>query len=147
MNADDVSTVQRTWAELRRRRTSMLEELTGRLTVLGPSNVAARLRASWLYSAVDELVGLLASPSRLAQRACDLGESWPDPSSAPCYAVEGRAWMASAAALLPSWSDATDAAWRQAWLLLSDVLAAETLSPFADCWHREQASEDSSSTG
>ena len=137
MNADDVSTVQRTWAELRRRRAPLLEELTCRLAVLGPSNVGARLRAAWLYSAVDELVALLATPSRLAERACDLGTTWPDPSSAPCYA----------AASLPSWSDASDAAWRQAWLLLSDVLAAETLSPFADCWHREPASEDSSSTG
>jgi hypothetical protein len=147
MNADDVSTVQRTWAELRRRRTPLLEELTCRLAVLGPSNVGARLRAAWLYSAVDELVALLASPSRLAERACQFGESWPDASSAPCYAVEGRAWMSAAAALLPSWSDATDAAWRQAWLLLSDVLAAETLSPFADCWHRAPATEDSRSTG
>ena len=115
--------------------------------MLGPSNAGARLRAAWLYSAVDELVALLASPSRLAERACDLGQSWPDASCAPCYAVEGRAFMSAAAELVPSWSDATDAAWRQAWLLLSDVLAAETLSPFADCWHRQPVTEESSSTG
>jgi len=147
MNADDVSTVQRTWSELRRRRTLLLEDLTCRLAVLSAGNISARLRASWLYSAVDELVDLLASPSRLAERARDLGATWPDPSTAPCYAVEGRAWMAAAAAVLPGWTDANDAAWRQAWLLLSDVLAAETLSPFADCWHREEVSQDSSSTG
>jgi hypothetical protein len=84
--------------------------------------------------AVDELVGLLPVPSVLAARARDLGTSWPEPLTAPCYAVDGRAWMAAAAACSPSWTEATASAWRQAWLLLSDELAAETLSPFVDGW-------------
>ena len=40
--------------------------------------------------------------------------------------------MDAARECLPSWSDRTEAAWRQAWLLLTEALAAETMSPFAD---------------
>ena len=59
-----------------------------------------------------------------------LGETWPDPLVAPCFATEGRAWLGAAAECQPSWSPSFETAWRQAWLLLSDVLAAESLSPF-----------------
>ena len=52
--------------------------------------------------------------------------------TAPSFAVEGAAWLAAAADCCPAWCDADAAAWRQAWLLLSDVLAVEALSPFAD---------------
>lgn len=134
MTPDDVRTVQDTWAELRRRRAALLDELTCCFAADGPAVIAADLRAGWLYSAVDELVGLLPAPSRLADRARDIGGTWPDPLTAPCFAIEGRAWMAAAGACLPTWSEKIELAWRQAWLLLSDVLAAETLSPFADGW-------------
>jgi hypothetical protein len=40
--------------------------------------------------------------------------------------------MGAARACLPTWTDRTEVAWCQAWLLLSDVLAAEALSPFSD---------------
>lgn len=136
MTPADLRTVQGSWAELRRRRSALLDALTCCYDGDGPALIAADLRAGWLYAAIEELVALLPAPSRLAERACDLGKTWPDPLTAPCFAVEGRAWMAAARACLPTWSDETELAWRQAWLLLSDVLAAETLSPFADGWDR-----------
>jgi hypothetical protein len=137
MTPDDVSTVQRSWAELRRRRSTLIVELA-RLYEHGDSaSLLPDLRAAWLCEAVDELAGLLPVPSVLAARARDLIESWPEPLTAPCFEVDGKAWMAAAAACSPRWTPATEAAWRQAWLLLSDELAAETLSPFADGWHRD----------
>jgi hypothetical protein len=89
-------------------------------------------RARWLLSAVEQLVDLLPAPSLLADRARDLGATWPDPCTAPCFAIEGSAWMGAARDCAPTWTESTEAAWRQAWFLLSDVLAAETLSPFTD---------------
>lgn len=132
MTPDDLSSVERTWSELRCRRDPLLAELTRRFQSGIASGLPADVRAAWLLSAVDELVGLLSVPSRLAERARDLGETWPDPLTAPCFAVEGQAWMGAAGECLASWTPENEAAWRQAWLLLSDVLAAETLSPFAD---------------
>lgn len=132
MTPDDLSAVQGSWSELRRLRDPLLDALARRFAPLTASPAAAAQRAGWLFAAVDELVGLLPSPSHLAVRARSLGESWPDPLTAPSFAVEGRAWMEAAAACFGRWSDDTEAAWRQAWLLLSDVLAAEALSPFTD---------------
>jgi hypothetical protein len=132
MTPDDLTTVQRTWSQLRRRRDALVAALTRRFDAVGPSPIAPPIRARWLVGAVEELVGLLSAPSDLATRARDLGETWPDPLTAPCFGIEGRAWMGAAGECLPTWSAHTEAAWRQAWLLLSDVLAAETLSPFAD---------------
>jgi hypothetical protein len=132
MTPDDLSTVQRSWTELGRRRPEMAAELCRQFEAAGVAPVAARHRTEWLLVAVGELVELLPAPSRLATRACDLGKTWPDPVAAPSYGVEGTVWMSAAGACHPGWSDATEGAWRQAWLLLSDVLAAETLSPFTD---------------
>lgn len=137
MTPDDVSAVQRSWAELRRRQGPLIAELARRYGDAGASSLLPDLRAAWLYVAVDELVDLLPAPSRLAARARTLGESWPEPLTAPCFAVDGKAWMAAAAACEPRWTPATESAWRQAWLLLSDELAAETLSPFVDGWHTD----------
>ena len=137
MTPDDVGAVQRSWAELRRRRAPLIAELTRRYGDAGAGSLLPDLRAAWLYVAVDELVELLPSPSMLAARARDLGESWPEPLTAPCFAVDGKAWMAAAAACSPRWTPAVESAWRQAWLLLSDELAAETLSPFVDGWHND----------
>ena len=39
--------------------------------------------------------------------------------------------MSAARKACPDWTIVEDRAWRQAWLLLSDVLAEESLSPFA----------------
>jgi hypothetical protein len=129
---DDLVTVERSWSELRRRRAPLLAELTRRFDAEARSTAESAVRAEWLLGAVEDLVGLLTAPSHLAVRARALGETWPDPRTAPCFAVEGRAWMGAACECLPGWSDRTEAAWRQAWLLLSDVLAAEALSPFAE---------------
>jgi hypothetical protein len=101
--------------------------------------MAAARRAGWLLSAVEDLVGLLPAPSRLAARARELGDTWPDPLNAPSFGVEGIAWMQAADDCLPTWTARTEAAWRQAWLLLSEVLAAETLSPFSDRPEPDQA--------
>lgn len=97
-----------------------------------PSPIPAAQRAGWLLDAVEDLVDLLPVPSGLASRARDLGATWPDPHRAPSFTVEGRAWMCASAECLPTWTVCTEGAWRQAWLLLSDVLAAESLSPFAE---------------
>jgi len=132
MTPDDLVTVERSWAELRARRDPLLAALTRRFEAAVGSPTAARLRAAWMLCAVEELVGLLTAPSRLAVRARGIGESWPDPKTAPCFGVEGRAWMGAARDCLPTWTDRAEAAWCQAWLLLSDVLAAEALSPFCD---------------
>ena len=132
MSPDDLTTVQRSWSELRRGRDPLLAALTRCLDAAPISSLPADVRAAWLLDAVEELVGLLSAPSRLAERARVLGETWPDPLIAPSFATEGRAWMGAARECLPTWSERTEVAWRQAWLLLSDVLAAESLSPFAD---------------
>jgi hypothetical protein len=132
MTPDDLSIVERCWAELRCRRAPLLAGLTRRFEAAAPSPIPPAVRAGWLVGAVDELVGLLSAPSRLAARARRLGETWPDPLAAPSFGIDGRAWMAAAGECLPNWSERTEAAWRQAWHLLSDVLATETLSPFTD---------------
>jgi hypothetical protein len=130
---EDIQTVQHAWAELRRCRAALVVALTSCFDAAGVSaNGAAALRAEWLVLAVEDLVGLLAAPSQLAQRARALGESWPDPLTAPSFAVEGRAWMGAAHECLETWTDDVEAAWREAWVLLSDVLAAEALSPFTE---------------
>jgi hypothetical protein len=132
MTPDDLNAVQRSWSELRVRRVLLLAALARRFHGASSSPGGAAVRAGWLLAAVEELVGLLPCPSQLAERARDLGETWPDPLIAPSYAIDGRAWMGAARECLATWSERTEDAWRQAWLLLSDVLAAETLSPFTD---------------
>jgi hypothetical protein len=135
MTPDDVCTVQQSWVELRRVQASLINELSRQYdAAASPSSLLPDLRAAWLCVAVDELVGLLPAPSALAARARVLIESWPEPLSAPCFAVDGSAFMAAAAACAGRWTPTTESAWRQAWLLLADELAAEALSPFTDGW-------------
>jgi hypothetical protein len=129
---EDLRTVHRSWSQLQPRANALLDDLTRRFEAAGPSAIVPARRARWLYAAVDELADLLAVPSRLADRARSIGATWPDPLTAPSFATEGRAWLAAADACLPSWSEDTADAWKQAWLLLSDVLAAEALSPFIE---------------
>jgi hypothetical protein len=133
MTPDDVSTVQRSWAELRRQDELLRGELTRRLAACDGCTSDPDVRAAWLYEAIGALVELLAAPTSLAERACELGKAWPDPLTAPSFMVDGRAWL-QAARSCTAWSDRIEAAWRQAWLLLSDALAEETLSPFSDGW-------------
>ena len=133
MTPEDLATVARSWSALRRGRAALLAALTAHYdadVVDGWSD--ADRRAEWLLDAIDQLVPVLAAPSRLADAALAVGSTWPDPLSAPSFRVDGRAWMAAAGQCLPTWSDRTARAWRHAWLLLSDVLAAETLSPFGN---------------
>ena len=132
MSPDDVRTVQRSWVVLHRRREPMLLALTRRFASHPVAAAGGADRAQWLFDAVAALVGLLSSPSQLEARACQVGALWPISGSHPSFAVEGCAWMASAAECSPAWTPAIDRAWRQAWMLLSDVLAAETLAPFSD---------------
>jgi hypothetical protein len=129
MSPDDLDAVDRSWADLRRRQ----EELVARLELTFRSAHPADLaepRARWLVAAVAELVGLLPTPSRLGERARQLAATWPVEGTAPTFAVEGRAWMQAGRGVCPSWTDLTEQGWRHAWLLLSDELAEQALSPF-----------------
>jgi hypothetical protein len=130
MSPEDLSTVDHSWAELRDRQGELVAGLESTFRSIGETEAAAG-RARWLVYAVAELVDLLAAPSRLGERARLLADSWPLPGTAPTFAIEGQAWMRAAQEVSPSWTDGTEQAWRTAWLLLSDVLANETLSPFA----------------
>src|SRR5262245_28289879 len=130
VSPEDLCTVDRSWAELRYRQGELVARLESTFRSAGATDAAAA-RARWLVYAVGELVDLLAAPSRLGERARLLAASWPLPGTAPTFDVEGQAWMRAAEAVGPSWTDGTEQAWRHAWLLLSDVLADETLSPFA----------------
>jgi hypothetical protein len=132
MTPDELAAVDRSWAELRRHHAVLVDRLTASFDTVAACPESARGRARWLVDAVSELVGLLTAPSQLAVRARRLAATWPDARTAPSFRVEGRAWMGSAQEVSRTWSDQTEEAWRQAWLLLSDVLAQESLSPFAD---------------
>jgi hypothetical protein len=132
MTPEDLSAVQRSWPECLRTREPLLDALARRFDSVAPTPLHAEQRARWLFSAIEDLVGLLSAPSRLAARARDVGATWPDPLTAPSFGVEGRAWMQAADECLVIWSRELEASWRQAWMLLSDVLAAEALSPFTD---------------
>ena len=130
MSPDDLAVVERSWDELRCKRDALVVRLTRSYAGVGPA-CPAEARAGWLCDAVAELVGLLSAPSQLERRARHLAETWPDPGCAPSYRVDGVAWMHAAGEVCPTWTSGSERAWRQAWLLLSDVLAEESLSPFA----------------
>jgi hypothetical protein len=130
MSPEDLAAVDRSWAELRYRQGELVERLESAFRCVGATDLAGA-RARWLVYAVSELVDLLVAPSRLGDRARLLATSWPLNRTAPSFAIEGQVWMRAARNVSPSWTDATEQAWRHAWLLLSDVLADETLSPFA----------------
>ncbi len=131
MTPEELHTVQRSWGHVLRERDAVQAALARRFRDRLPTSTAAAERARWLFAAVEELVELLPAPSRLEQRARHVGDTWPDPLVAPSYAIDGCAWMAAAGECVPGWTPRVERAWRQAWHLLSEVLAAETLSPFA----------------
>ncbi len=132
MTPEDLTRVQSSWTNFVHARTRVLAVLAEWFEPVARPTFSAARRAEWLFEAVEELVDLLSAPSCLADHARRLAQTWPDPRRAPCFAIEGRAWMGAASACLAEWSPSLERAWRQAWLLLSDVLAAETLSPFCD---------------
>ena len=129
MTPDDLDTVQRSWTHLREHRTSFLDRLAvalaGRLDAAAAAGHARRL-----VDATDELIDLLATPSHLARRAHEIVSSWVPGAAAPDLDIDGAAWLSAAAEVSPTWSGEDVAAWRRAWLLLGDVVAAETLAPF-----------------
>jgi hypothetical protein len=133
VSPDDLHIVEASWPACRAQRLEVTVSLARHLGDLAPTPIDALRRAVWLFDAVEELVELLPEPSHLEAHARRLGETWPDKLVAPCFAVDGRAWMRAAGDVVPSWSPAVEAAWTQAWCLLSEVLAAEALSPFDGC--------------
>jgi hypothetical protein len=130
VSPEELAAVDRSWADLRRRRPELLAHLETSFALADHPELA-EVRARWLVDAVSGLVGLLPAPSRLGDEARRLATRWPVAGSNPTFAVEGQAWMRAAGDVWPDWTDETERAWHHAWLLLSDVLAAESLSPFA----------------
>ena len=127
---EDLAAVVDSWAALQLRRGALADRLAASYgAVLAPHT--AEQRARWLVDAVADLVGLLTAPSLLAARARDVAATLPQQSSAPTFVLDGNAWMSAAREVSASWSDCLDQSWRHAWLLLSEALAIESLSPFA----------------
>ena len=127
---DHVAAVERSWADLGHRRFELVTQLQACFEHGGHVELA-EIRARWLVDAVTELVGQLSEPSCLAEHARQRASTWPVAGSAPSFAVDGQAWMTAGRATCPTWTAATETAWRHAWLLLSEELAEESLSPFA----------------
>jgi hypothetical protein len=131
VSPDDLATVRCSWAGLASARPELIEVLAAVLSNDVDVLEEAPQRAGRLVEAVAELVELLPTPSRLGQRARELAETWPDGGPSPSFRVDGQAWIAAATACDPRWTAGTAQAWRQAWLLLSEVLAEDVLSPFS----------------
>ena len=131
MSPDDLATVRCSWAALVPAGPQLVEVLADVLANDVDVVEEAQPRARRLVEAVAELVDLLATPSRLGQRARQLAESWPDGSPSPSFRVDGQAWIAAATFCDPCWTAGTEQAWRQAWLLLAEELAEDSLSPFS----------------
>jgi hypothetical protein len=133
VSPEELASVERSWADLRRRKADLLDHVASSLEGIdesGPRELADE-RARWLTVAVGELVGMLSCPSRLASHARELAHTWPVADTMPCFAVEGRAWMSAVEDLGVECNERVVSAWHHAWLLLSEVLADEALSPFA----------------
>jgi len=131
MTPDDLAAVDRSWADLQGRSAPLVGRLALAFAeVSDPADAPARARR--LLESTSELVALLATPSRLASRARAVAARWPAGTPTPCFRIDGQAWMRAAMEVSPSWSVDDEIAWRRAWLLLSDVLAEESLAPFGD---------------
>jgi hypothetical protein len=129
MSPEDLAVVTESWEGIQGRRNDLADRLVVSYGTICPPE-AAELRAHWLVDAVAELVDLLTAPSQLALRARELAQTLPCPGTTPTFLLDGNAWMSAARDISPTWSGDSEHAWRQAWLLLSDVLAIEALSPF-----------------
>jgi hypothetical protein len=130
MSPEELASVCESWTELQHRRPEIVTSL-GEMYGAVMSEAVAADRARWLVDAVSELVTLLTAPSQLGDRARELAQCLPGAETAPTFVLDGSAWMIAARDACSTWTDASEHAWRQAWLLLSDVLANESLSPFA----------------
>jgi hypothetical protein len=130
MSPEQLALVCESWADLSTRGDSIADRLAQSYGAVVPAEMAAQ-RARWLVHAVTELVGLLTSPSLLAGRARELAQSLPASDIALTFTLDGNAWMCAGRDLCPLWTEPCEQAWRGAWLLLSDVVANESLSPFA----------------
>jgi hypothetical protein len=129
MTPEDVVVVQRSWTRLVAQREAFAARLGAALAVqrgmaIGPPH-AARLLAI-----ADELIPLLATPSALAARVGALVSTWPPGAPAPSVEVDADTWALVARDLLATWTPHDEVAWRRAWVLLVDVLAADCLAPF-----------------
>ena len=131
VSPDDLAAVNHSWHELGARRDELAARVAASFDALG-APTGAPACADWLVHAVAELVGLLTAPSQLGPCARELACSWPATDRSPSFRIEGQAWMAAARDVAPGWDARVERAWRHAWLLLSEVLAEESLSPFAD---------------
>ncbi|HEX6568981.1 MAG TPA: hypothetical protein VF015_07445 [Acidimicrobiales bacterium] len=130
MTGDDLRRVADSWAALDAEACRELERcVAAELDQVTVSDAADR--AAWLVDAVSDLVGRLAVPTQLGQRARALAATWPGQPDHPRFACEGRAWLQAIASVAPHWTEETDAAWRHAWHLLAEVLDEDGLSPFA----------------
>lgn len=130
MSPEELAQVSETWTEMQHRRGQIAASL-GEMYSAVLAEAIATERARWLVNAVSELVTLLSSPSQLGDRARELAHSLPGADTAPTFVLDGSAWMIAARDACTTWTDSCEHAWRQAWLLLSDVLSNESLSPFA----------------
>lgn len=129
MTPDDLVLVERSWTELRAHRPLLLERLAEALPADAHGG-SADAHARRLLDATAALVDLLATPSHLAAAARAIAVSW-GTAPTPRVDVDGVAWMRAAREVCPTWSSSDDVAWRRAWVLLADVLAEESLAPFA----------------
>jgi hypothetical protein len=130
MTGDDLRRVADSWGALdaatcRELERCLADELD-RVTVGDAAECAA-----WLVEAVSDLVGRLAVPTLLGERARALAATWPGRPDHPRLSREGRAWLRAMASVAPHWTRETDAAWRHAWQLLAEVLHEDSLSLFA----------------
>ena len=144
MTPDDVLVVERSWAQLRLRRDDLVDRLAVSFSAVRPPATAHR-RACWLVDSVAELVDLLTAPSQLGRRARQLVR---DMAGSGLVAELPRR-RTGVDQLRPATSAqrgpiSAEHAWRHAWLLLSDVLAEEALSPFAGSSQRGRADVNAS---
>jgi hypothetical protein len=130
MTPDDLALVRRSWTGLRQRRDIFLERLQVELLGSIAERETAAERARRLVDAADELLDSLATPSDLAVRARAVAAAWPTTTPLPRLDIDAVAWRRAAAETCPARSDSDDAAWHRAWLLLTDVLAEDSLAPF-----------------
>jgi len=142
MSPEQLALVCESWADLRTRCDSITDRLAQSYSTVIELDQAGQ-RARWMVHAVTELVGLLTSPSLLADRARELAQSLPASAIALTFTLDGNAWMNAGRDVCPVWTESCEQAWRGAWLLLSDVVANESLSPFTATPPTPAAFEDS----
>jgi hypothetical protein len=130
MTGDDLRRVVDSWAALDAAARRQLERCVAAELDDAAVDDAADC-ATWLVDAVGELVGRLAVPTELGQRARALAATWPGRPGHPRFGCEGCAWLQAMGSVAPRWTEETDTAWRHAWHLLAEILDEDSLSPFS----------------